>query len=116
MLLPTFTYLAYSCERAAPAAAGSEQAIDRWVASHGLRCLYDRFDDGSGVYEASLLRPLTQLRPGYRCPQHGGPHGLAQDLILLAFLQRRGIEVDLLTDHDLHEEGAAALGRLSQPW
>jgi len=109
VLLPTFTYLAYSCERAAPAAAGSDQAIDRWVAAHGLRCLYDRFEDGSGVYEASILRPMTQLRPGYRCPQHGGPHGLAQDLILLRFLERRGIDVDLLTDHDLHEEGVAAL-------
>ena len=109
VLLPTFTYLAYSCERAAPAAAGSDQAIDRWVADHGLRCLYDRFEDGSGVYEASILRPLTQLRPGYRCPQHGGPHGLAQDLILLGFLERRGIDVDLLTDHDLHEEGVDAL-------
>jgi N,N-dimethylformamidase beta subunit-like, C-terminal/Concanavalin A-like lectin/glucanases superfamily len=109
VLLPTFTYLAYSCERAAPAAAGSDQAIDRWVADHGLRCLYDRFEDGSGVYEASILRPLTQLRPGYRCAQHGGPHGLAQDLILLGFLERRGIDADLLTDHDLHGEGVAAL-------
>ena len=109
VLLPTFTYLAYSCERGAPAAIGSDQAEDRWVASRRLRSLYDRFDDGCGVYEASLLRPLTQLRPGYRCPQHGGPHGLAQDLILLGFLERRGLAADLLTDHDLHAEGAAAL-------
>ena len=82
---------------------------DRWVASNRLRSLYDRYDDGCGVYEASTRRPLTQLRPGYRCPQHGGPHGLAQDLILLAFLERRGLAADLLTDHDLHAEGAAAL-------
>ena len=109
VLLPSFTYLAYSCERGAPAAIGSDQAEDRWVASRRLRSLYDRFDDGCGVYEASLLRPLTQLRPGYRCPQHGGPHGLAQDLILLGFLERRGLAADLLTDHDLHAEGVAAL-------
>ncbi len=109
VVLPTFTYLAYSCEREAPAAAGSQRPEDRWVTEHGLRCLYDRHADGVGVYEASLLRPLTQLRPGYRCAQHGGPHGLAQDLILLAWLKRRGIRFDLLTDHDLDREGAAAL-------
>ena len=58
------------------------------MAEAGLRCLYDRHADGVGVYEASLLRPLTQLRPGYRCSQHGGPHGLAQDLILIDWLRR----------------------------
>jgi len=109
VLLPTFTYLAYSCERDAPREIGSTGPEDRWVAGNRLRSLYDRFDDGCGVYEASIRRPLTQLRPGYRCPQHGGPHGLAQDLILLAFLERNGICADLLTDHDLHAEGAAAL-------
>jgi N,N-dimethylformamidase len=109
VLLPTFTYLAYSCEHDAPGLADSDQAIDRWTREHGMRSLYDRHADGCGVYEASLLRPLSQLRPGYRCPQHGGPHGLAQDLILLRFLARRGLAADVLTDHDLHAEGAAAL-------
>ena len=109
VLLPTFTYQAYSCERAAPALASSERPEDRWVAENRLLSLYDRHADGGGGYEASLHRPLTQLRPSYRCSQHGGPHGLAQDLILLGFLARRGIEVDLLTDHDVHREGAAAL-------
>jgi N,N-dimethylformamidase len=109
LLLPSFTYLAYSCERAAPARAGSQRPEDRWTAANGLLSLYDRHRDGVGVYEASLLRPLTQLRPGYRCAQHGGPHGLAQDLMLLGFLERRGVQADLLTDHDLDAEGAAAL-------
>ena len=94
------------CARGSSKSPGPE---DRWVARNRLRSLYDRYDDGCGVYEASTRRPLTQLRPGYRCPQHGGPHGLAQDLILLAFLERRGLAADLLTDHDLHAEGAAAL-------
>lgn len=109
VLMPTFTYLAYSCERDEPGKLPSSGPEDRWVAENRLRSLYDRFDDGCGVYEASLRRPLTQLRPDYRCPQHGGPHGLAQDLILLGFLERRGIAADVLTDHDLHFEGAAAL-------
>ncbi|HEX2388249.1 MAG TPA: N,N-dimethylformamidase beta subunit family domain-containing protein [Solirubrobacterales bacterium] len=109
VLLPTFTYLAYSCERDAPRQLESPGPEDRWVAGNRLRSLYDRYDDGCGVYEASIRRPLTQLRPGYRCPQHGGPHGLAQDLILLAFLERRGFAADLLTDHDLHAVGATAL-------
>jgi N,N-dimethylformamidase len=109
VVLPSFTYLAYSCELAAPAAAGLSQSEDRWVAEHGLRSLYDRHIDGVGVYEASVLRPLTQMRPHYACPQHGGPHGLAQDLILLGWLRRRGIAFDVICDHDLHAEGAAAL-------
>ena len=109
VLLPTFTYLAYSCERDTPRAVGSDQPLDQWVAGQRLRSLYDRYDDGCGVYEASLLRPLTQLRPGYRCPQHGGPHGLAQDLVLLGYLERRRIAADVITDHDVHREGAAAL-------
>ncbi len=109
LLLPSFTYLAYSCERAAPAHAGSGRPEDRWTAANGLLSLYDRHRDGVGVYEASLLRPLTQLRPGYRCAQHGGPHGLAQDLLLLGFLERAGSRPTSLTDHDLDAEGAAAL-------
>ena len=109
VLLPTFTYLAYSCELATPRLAGSQRAEDRWVAERGLRSLYDRHDDGCGVYEASIRRPLTQLRPDYRCSQHGGPHCLGQDLILLGWLDRRGIGFELLTDHDLHAEGVGAL-------
>ena len=64
---------------------------------------------GSASTRRPLLRPLTQLRPGYRCPQHGGPHGLAQDLILLGWLARRGIRFDLITDHDVDREGVEAL-------
>jgi N,N-dimethylformamidase len=109
VLLPSFTYLAYSCERGTPADVGSTRNEDDWVARNRLRSLYDRYDDGCGAYEASLRRPLTQLRPGYASPQHGGPHGLAQDLGLLAFLERRGIGADVLTDHDVHAEGAEAL-------
>jgi len=109
VLLPTFTYLAYSCERDAPRERGELGPEDEWVARNRLRSLYDRFDDGCGVYEASTRRPLTQLRPGYRCPQHGGPHGLAQDLILLGFLERRGFVADVVCDHDVHAEGATAL-------
>jgi N,N-dimethylformamidase len=109
LVLPTFTYLAYSCERSEPRLAGSQRPEDRWAAEAGLLSLYDRHVDGVGAYEASLLRPLTQLRPGYRCSQHGGPHGLAQDLILIGWLRRRGIGFDVLTDHDLHAEGGGAL-------
>ena len=109
VVLPTFTYLAYSCELAAPAATGSRRTEDLWVAQRGLRSLYDRHVDGVGVYEASLLRPLTQLRPDYTCAQHGGPHCLAQDLILLEWLRRNGVGFEVLTDHDLDAEGAAAL-------
>ena len=65
---------------------------------------------GVGVYEASLLRPLTQLRPGYRCPQHGGPHGLAQDLILIGWLRAAGHRRSTCSPTTTcTREGAAAL-------
>ena len=58
--------------------AGSGRPEDCWVARNRLASLYDRHEDGVGVYEATLRRPLTQLRPAYRCAQHGGPHRLAR--------------------------------------
>ena len=110
VVLPTFTYLAYSCEREAPAAAGSPAAggpLGRRSSACAASTTATR--TGSASTRRRCCALLTQLRPGYRCAQHGGPHGLAQDLILLAWLERRGIGFDLLTDHDLDREGAAAL-------
>jgi N,N-dimethylformamidase len=39
----------------------------------------------------------------------GAPHGLGADLHLLHWLQSIGVTVDVLTDEDLHDEGAALL-------
>ncbi len=73
---------------------------------------YNAHSDGSGICHASHLRPLMSLRPGYICFATGTGSGLRHfqaDTHLIAWLERKGISYDILTDRELHEEGAAAL-------
>jgi N,N-dimethylformamidase len=114
LLLPTFTYLAYANERLVERephsiALGSH---DRTVAEHpefGLS-LYDRHIDGSGVCYASSLRPLLNVRPDYRSWMHDAPRHLSADLSIVDWLEHVGVPYDVVTDHDLHRDGLAALG------
>jgi N,N-dimethylformamidase len=108
-LAPTMTYLAYSNEQQGGFVHQAHQPEDDWVAANHQHSVYDRHSDGVGVFHASLLRPLTQLRPHYVFRYTGGPHCLHADLILLEWLAAMGHAVDVLTDHDLDAEGAAAL-------
>jgi N,N-dimethylformamidase len=122
LILPTLTYLAYANEHEilsnppsyeAFTGRKSEQAPLTWrdvyAVEEGLLSLYDVHRDGSTVSYASLRRPLVNLRPDYTWPLLDGPHGLAVDLRLIGWLERSGFEIDLLTDHDLHAAGSAAL-------
>jgi N,N-dimethylformamidase len=110
VLLPTFTYLAYANEAIfEPHVPLLEGDDDRWVAGHRLTSLYNWHSDGSGVCYASRLRPMTNLRPRYRYWLTGHPHGLGADLCLLDWLEAQGHRYDLLTDEDLHHEGAGLL-------
>jgi N,N-dimethylformamidase len=106
VILPTFTYLAYANETIfEPHVPLLEQEEDRWVAENRLVSLYNRHSDGSGVFYASRLRPLMNLRPRYRYWLTGHPHGLGADLCLLDWLEAKGHRYDVLTDEDLHQEG-----------
>jgi N,N-dimethylformamidase len=126
LLLPTFTYLAYGNEqqlardeiRAVFEGLGSDftyplQPADRYVIDHSLLSLYDRHRDGSGVAYSSRLRPILSMRPDYRFPYVmqgvGGPHGLGADLHTVDWLEHEGYEFDVLTDEDLHHDGADLL-------
>jgi N,N-dimethylformamidase len=110
VLLPTFTYLAYANEAIfEPHVPRLERDDDRWVADQRLTSLYNWHSDGSGVCYASRLRPMTNLRPRYRYWLTGHPHGLGADLCLLDWLEARGHRYDLLTDEDLHHDGADLL-------
>jgi N,N-dimethylformamidase len=117
---PTFSYLAYANERhwwsmpdveertgTAPEHAVS--AAERWIASLGLLSCYDRHRDNTGCTHSSWLRPIANLRAGYHHPYIRGPHQLGCDLMLLDWLHQSGIQVDILTDHDIHEQGVDAL-------
>ncbi len=110
-LVPTATYLAYANEVL-------PQHLFPWVGSdrghefaqhNGLRSLYDFHSDLSGVSITSCRKPMPTLREDYAYPLCGCPHNLPVDLRLLRFCQAHGIAYDVLTDHDLHEEGYEAL-------
>lgn len=110
-LVPTATYLAYADE-ALPEARFPWACRDRgqaFAAANGFLSPYDLHSDGSGVCLASLRRPRATLRDDYLYPLCGAPHLLPVDLALLRFAAREGIALDILTDHDLDAEGAAAL-------
>jgi len=109
VLLPTFTYLAYANapedmrgERVTDTPHLAEQRLDALHPAHG-RSIYERHRDGQGVLWASSRRPLWSVSPGHR------PWGLAADSCLLDWLDQQGQAYDVITDHDLHRLGAAAL-------
>lgn len=97
-LAPTFTYLAYANYRSG-------------VSS--LLSVYDHHSDDSGVCYASFLRPLLDLNPKY-CSQFTTdaqpyPRHFCADLYLVDWMEAKGYQYDVITDEDLHREGAALL-------
>jgi N,N-dimethylformamidase len=117
-VLPTFTYLAYSNYVVGfdDIAFYTGEARDRDPADAYLRqhpelglSTYNRHRDGSGIHHASRLRPMLNLDPRHRFWISGGGWTVGGDLYLLDWLAHEGIAYDILTDDDLHAEGAKAL-------
>lgn len=79
--------------------------VYRWIDEHQLYGNYDLHVDGSGVVMGSWLRPILNMRPRFRYRIWGAPPRFPADLYLIGFLDAAGFEVDVITDHDLHEEG-----------
>jgi N,N-dimethylformamidase len=109
VLLPTFTYLAYANApegmRGEPVTEVehlAEMRLDAVHPSHG-RSIYERHPDGQGVLWGSSRHPLWSVSPGHR------PWGLVADSWLLDWLTAQEQAFDVITDHDLHRLGAAAL-------
>jgi N,N-dimethylformamidase len=117
VLLPTFTYLAYANEHVREGVRDFD-GIATWPSRQDLEIsahrdfglsLYDRHADDTGVCYSSLLRPVLNFDPSYRFWLFNGPVHLGEDLYLLDWLERLGHGYDILTDHLVHSEGAAAL-------
>lgn len=115
-LMPTASYMAYSNEQLV---FGPSEAIvgrftvltpnDIYLYEHpelGLST-YDNHADGSGVCYVSRLRPIPNMRPHHRLD--GFVWGLSADLHLIDWLEARGFDYDVITDEDLHREGATLL-------
>ncbi|HUK08957.1 MAG TPA: N,N-dimethylformamidase beta subunit family domain-containing protein [Stellaceae bacterium] len=114
VLASTATYLAYANyrRRMAPGAfdlsMGALPTVDMTdilLARHPEfgSSTYDVHRDGSGVSYASARRPLFNFRPTGRF------WNFAMDLSLIDWLESQGIVYDVITDHELHEKGAALL-------
>jgi N,N-dimethylformamidase len=119
VVIPTVTYQAYGGAYSPWFEEGGNdramlacpKAIEYYGAHHRLLSLYDRHRDGSGNCFASSHRPMPLFRPDailawVQCPAH-----LPIDLELLAWLSQKGFAYDVLSDHDVHRDGAALLGR-----
>lgn len=94
---------------------------------------YDFHSDQTGIHFASHLRPLFNLRPGYITFSRVGDFsdedqetqqksdesfcsGLRHfpaDSHIVSWLHHFGFDFDVITDHELHREGAAVLAQYS---
>lgn len=128
-LAPTATYVAYANFHGFASAASRERYAqlvghelemehpstpeEAYMVENRLLSLYDRHSDGSGVTYSSRLRPMANMRPRYRMPLmglgRGYPYFFAADLHLVDWLEAKGYEYDVVTDDDLHSEGADLL-------
>lgn len=108
-LASTATYLAYGNQRLAAAAVVGGKAPrnpnDLYLVDHPALgySLYEHHRDGDGVRHASGRRPMLNCRPGSIMWSFNA------DTNLLAWLSAIDQPFDVITDHDLHADGAAAL-------
>ena len=119
-LAATFTYQAYANHarfnfdapfRARAAAWGARPHNPEDHPEYGAST-YNRHPDGTGVSLSSLRRPVLTLRPGYLTFNDARGSGLrhfSADSHLTDWLEAIGQDFDVITDHDLHREGAALL-------
>ena len=121
LVVPTFTYAIYGNharldfsdawrERAAEWSAYPHNPADH--PEYGLST-YNVHADGSGICHASHLRPLMTLKQGFLTfAEPEGRSGLRHyqaDCHLVAWLRAKGLDCDILTDLELHKEGAEVL-------
>jgi N,N-dimethylformamidase len=113
-LVPTCTYAAYANFRARVTGRWNElyhgrlTVLDRtdWLMQDFpdlASSTYDVHRDGSPVVHATMLQPVTNFRPTGRI------YKFCQDLLIVDWLEKTGITYEVVTDDDLHAEGAAAL-------
>ncbi len=109
-LVPTATYLAYANQRLglSDGAFGSSKihhANDAYLLAHDEvgYSMYEHHRDGSGVHFSSRLRPVLNLKP------RSTTWAFNADTHITAWLDALEQGFDIVTDEDLHREGAAAL-------
>ena len=120
VLMPTLTYVVYANfrdidggfwdhERVPNADPALHEPEYAYIRANGLPGLYERHSDGSGTTHVSHLRPILNMRPKFRYRVWAAPARFPADLYLIDWLEATGHQVDVITDHDLHAEGADLL-------
>lgn len=120
VLIPTFTYLAYANEQLYDdldhTLFSSEPLemndLDRYrmeTPEVGLS-QYDRHWDTSGVMFSTARRPILNMRHDQLMWLSGSARHLAAEMFLIEWLIQGGFEFDVITDMELQEMGADALG------
>ncbi|HJQ60330.1 MAG TPA: N,N-dimethylformamidase beta subunit family domain-containing protein [Vineibacter sp.] len=115
-LASTFTYQVYFNFSRGNYDGPFRQRVKDWNAStfnpqdypeFGLST-YNRHSDLSGVCYSSRLRPALTLRPNFLTfndLRGSGMRHFGADTHLLAWLAAKGVEVDVVTDEDLDDDG-----------
>jgi hypothetical protein len=70
---------------------------------------YDSWADGNGVCFSSYRRPLINMRPKYRISSMNVPWQFPADLSIIAWLENKNYDYEVITDEDLHRDGLDAL-------
>ncbi len=124
VVIPTFTYVVYGNHARVDFGDAWRKRTADWGGSPWNSCehpefglsTYNKHADGSGIALATHLRPLLTFRLGYVTlvdAKGSGLRHLQADTYILAWLEAKGLAYDLVTDHDLDEEGGAALAGYS---
>jgi N,N-dimethylformamidase len=122
-LVPTLSYMAYANFHAVDNATAKEwldlgfkypvKPMDKYLMRTNLTGFYDLHVDRTGVNFVSRLMPLLDIRPDFEDPLlnngKGGMHQFPVDTCLVDWLEAKGFEYDVITDEDLHHEGADLL-------
>jgi N,N-dimethylformamidase len=115
-LAPTASYMAYANDHVTQWAPLAQLFVARnpvlqegniVLSNHrelGLST-YDVHSDFSGVAYSSRLRPILNMRPGFRHWLSPSLWQFNADLHLVDWLITMGYEFDVVTDQDLHHEG-----------
>lgn len=114
LLASTASYLAYANQRVSltgdgDLGKGPRDPHDRYLLAHpevGLS-LYEHHEDGSGVHYSSGKRPVLNMKPKTLMWSFNA------DTNLLAWLHALEQPFDVITDQDLHREGATLLNHYS---
>ena len=120
VIIPTFTYVIYANHARPDFGPAWHERVKDWGAyPHnpsentylGLST-YNFHSDGSGICHASQRRPILTLRPGFFSLVDRRGSGLRHfqaDTHLLDWLEEKGIAYDVISDHEIHNDGVSAL-------